>query len=255
MDNIKNSDTSDKTDKSAQRGIYGFTKTKDIPEAMRPYEKFLAAGASCLSDAELLAIIIKTGAKGISSIELASRILCLASEDGSLAGLTDITFNRLMTLRGIGRVKALQILAVIELSKRISKANASVRLDFNSPSAVAGYYMEDLRHSKREQLVVAMLDTKLRFIGDEVISIGTVNASIVSPREVFIAAMKRDAVYIVIVHNHPSGDPSPSSNDISITKRLQLSGRLLGISLIDHIIIGDNRFISLKDEGLMGLNE
>lgn len=222
---------------------------------MRPYEKFLSFGPNALSDAELLAVIIKTGTSGISSIELAARILETASDTGTADGLVGLTLNRLTQMRGIGKVKALQILAVVELSRRIAKSSAHTKLDFNHPASIAGYYMEDLRHAKREQLIAVMLDTKLRLIGDEVISCGTVNASIVSPREVFLAAMKLDAVYIVIIHNHPSGDPTPSRNDIAITRRLQLSGQLLGITLIDHIIIGDNRFISLKDSGFMNLNE
>lgn len=235
--------------------IYKNKTTKQIPASMRPYEKFLSFGPESLSDAELLAVIIKTGTEGISSVELAARILEEAGCDGTARGLVGITMNKLTKMRGIGRVKALQILAVVELSRRIAKSCAYTRLDFHNPESVAGYYMEDLRHAKREKLIAVMLDTKLRMIGDETISCGTVNASIVSPREIFLAAMRLDAVYIVIIHNHPSGDPTPSRNDIAITKRIQLSGQLLGITLIDHIIIGDNRFISLKDSGFMNLNE
>lgn len=240
---------------NTENNIYSSKTTKEIPASMRPYEKFISFGPASLSDAELLAVIIKTGTKGTSSIELAARILAGASKDGDINGLVGITMNRLMQIRGIGRVKALQILAVLELSRRISKSKAQTKLDFNRPESIAGYYMEDLRHARREQLIAVMLDTKLRMLGDEVISSGTVNASIVSPREIFMAAMKLDAVYIVIIHNHPSGDPTPSHNDIAVTKRIMLAGQLIGITLIDHIIIGDNRFISLKDSGLMNLNE
>lgn len=233
-------------------------RTKDLPASMRPYEKFILYGAGALSDAELLAVIIKTGTTGISSIELAAGIIdmaCNGSGSTSLAGLTGIGYEDLVSIRGIGSVKALQIMAVIELSRRISKSCAYRRLDFRNPVSIADYYMEDLRHAECERLVLVMLDTKLRLIKDEVISTGTVNASIVSPREIFVAALRAGAVFIVMLHNHPSGDAEPSSNDIAITRRVQLAGEMLGISLIDHIIIGDNRFVSLKESGLMNLNE
>ena len=209
-------------------------------------------GAGALSDAELLAVIIKTGTTGISSIELAAGIIdmaCNGSGSTNLAGLTGIGYEDLVSIRGIGSVKALQIMAVI------SKSCAYRRLDFRNPVSIADYYMEDLRHAECERLVLVMLDTKLRLIKDEIISTGTVNASIVSPREIFVAALRAGAVFIVMLHNHPSGDAEPSSNDIAITRRVQLAGEMLGISLIDHIIIGDNRFVSLKESGLMNLNE
>lgn len=233
-------------------------RMKDLPATMRPYEKFILYGAGALSDAELLAVIIKTGTTGISSIELAATIIdmaCGRDNTDNLAGLTGIRYEDLVTLRGIGSVKALQIMAVIELSRRISKSCAHKRLDFRNPVSIAEYYMEDLRHAECEKLVLVMLDTKLRLIKDEIISSGTVNASIVSPREIFVAAVRAGAVFIVMLHNHPSGDTEPSGNDIAITRRVQLAGEMLGISLIDHIIIGDNRFVSLKESGLMNLNE
>jgi len=126
-----------------------------------------------------------------------------------------------------------------------------MRLNFNNPSAIADYYMEEMRHSSKEQLIVAMLDTKCRLINDTVLSIGTVNASLITPREVFLEAFKYNAVSIIILHNHPSGDPTPSNNDLMVTKRIKESGEILGIRLIDHIIIGDNKYTSLREKGIM----
>lgn len=225
--------------------------TKNLPEAMRPYEKCLALGADALSDAELLAVIIRTGSNGVSSIELAQEILSETSPKGDLSGLFSITTARLRKFRGIGRVKAIQLLSIVELSKRMARTEAKKRLDFCSPQSIAEYYMEDFRHDTREKLMVVMLDTKLRKISDEVISTGTVNASIVSPREIFVSALKAEAVYIVLIHNHPSGDATPSQNDIEATRRILAAGKLIGIQLMDHLIIGDNTYISLKSSGYM----
>ncbi len=226
-------------------------KIKDMPAANRPYEKFRTYGAQCLSDDELLAIILRSGVKGESSIALAGRLLHRPGFDAGLTGLFHISLPELQSIRGIGEVKAIQIKCICELSRRMAKACREPSVDFHNPKTVADYYMEDLRHCEQEQLICIMLDTKNRFLGDEVISKGTVNSSPVSPREVFLKAMQYHAVHIILVHNHPSGNPAPSEDDLLVTSRVMEAGELLGIYLIDHIIIGDLTFVSLCNEGIL----
>lgn len=225
-------------------------REKSLTGKLKPYEKCINKGVSSLTDAELLAVIIKTGTKGISSIELSESILN-ANENAGILSLMNLTVSQLMKIKGVGRVKAIQVQCIGELSKRISKSSACKRLNLNSPSATADYYMEEMRHCTKEQLIVVMLDTKCRLIHDTILSIGTVNASLITPREVFLEAFKYNAVSIIILHNHPSGDSTPSNNDIMVTKRIKESGELLGIHLIDHIIIGDNNYTSLREKGIL----
>lgn len=224
---------------------------KEINRENRPYEKFLEKGPMALTDSELLAIIIRTGTYDKTSVSLAEYVLA-ASGDGGLAGIVRLSVKDLMKIKGIGQVKAIQIKCVAELSRRIAKANISLRsTEFNSPAVVAGYYMEDMRYLKTEHLIVAMLNTKNCFIGDFELSSGTVNSSVISPRELFIEALKSEAVYIILIHNHPSGDPTPSREDVAATRRIKEAGHLIGIALIDHVIIGDNKYISLKQQNLL----
>ncbi|MDO5403032.1 MAG: DNA repair protein RadC [Eubacteriales bacterium] len=217
-------------------------------KSLRPYEKCSQYGARALTDAELLAVILRTGTRGCSAIELSEQVLRSADGNGALNSLADIEYNDLMKLKGIGNVKALQIQCISELSRRIAKQTAYERLDFSNPEAIARYYMEDMRYLDKEHLILSMLDNKCRLIKDTVISIGTVNASLVTPRELFIEALKSQAVSIVILHNHPSGDSSPSRQDIEVTLKIKKAGELIGIYLVDHIIIGDNTYTSLKQE-------
>lgn len=222
---------------------------KDIKKENRPYEKFLIKGPKALTDSELLAIIIRTGTIDHTSVDLAEAVLNMSSTDNIL-GITHLSINELKSIKGIGDVKAIQIKCIAELSRRIAKTNVSLSQEFVSPEMIANYYMEDLRHLETERLMVVMLNTKHMFLGDFELSKGTVNASMASPRETFINALKAGAVYIILIHNHPSGDPSPSKEDILTTKRIKEAGNIIGISLIDHIIIGDNKYISLKQRGL-----
>lgn len=223
---------------------------KELPINEKPYEKCIKKGAEFLSDSELLAVIIRTGSQGIKSTDLANSILKECGESKGLSGLFDLSINRLKKIKGIGDVKAVQIKCICELSKRISKSQASNNLYMNSPQTIAAYYMEELRHEQQEQLVIAMFNTKNALIADKVISKGTVDCSIISPREIFIEALKREAVNLVIIHNHPSGDVTPSKEDLHTTKRLKECGALIGISVIDHIIIGDNKYLSFNERGL-----
>lgn len=229
----------------------GHLTVKDLPETEKPYEKCLMLGASSLSDAELLAVIIRTGSKGEKSIDLAYQILNMAGGNGGIVNIANLSLKDLMSIKGIGTVKAVQIQCITEISKRFSKSKAFFGICLNSPQSIADYYMQDLRHKKQEEMILAMFDTKNHFIGDRMISKGTVNASLVSPREIFIEALKSDAVYIVLLHNHPSGDVTPSREDILITKRITECGSLIGISVLDHIIIGDNRYLSFNEKGLL----
>ena len=223
---------------------------KDIPNAERPYEKCLKQGAEALSDAELLAVLLRTGTKGENVLALAKRLLY---QDGGagLLGIHQFSFQSLMKLKGIGKVKAVQILCLSELAKRLSKASVEPRLRFSSSQSVAEYYMEDLRHRNQEVMKLLLLNSKAELIDETNISKGTVNASLVTPRELFVEALKKEAVYMILLHNHPSGDPTPSRDDILTTKRISECGLLIGIELLDHIIIGNNCYVSFQEENLL----
>jgi len=208
-------------------------------------------GPQYLSDAELLAVILKTGSKGLRAIDLAVNVLNYSKSNPGLKGLNYLTKKELTKIKGIGRVKAIQLLCLTELTKRMAKEVHKDNLRFTTPQSIADYYMQDMRHLPREQVMLLMLDSKNKLIKDTVISSGSVNLSIVPVREILIQALKEDAVNMILVHNHPSGDPSPSSEDIRVTKRLKEAGDLIGITLMDHIIIGDNKYISLKEQGLL----
>lgn len=223
---------------------------KNLPQEEQPYEKCLEKGPESLTEAELLSVIIRTGAKGSSSLELSREVLELGGQ-GGLIGLLHLTVPQLMEVHGIGTVKAVQLVCIGELSKRIWRTLISSQLVLDSPESIADYYMESMRHLEQEQTMLTMFNTKNMLIKDIILSKGTVNASLVSPREVFLEALKYHAVYIVLVHNHPSGDPTPSREDLMLTTRLKEAGDLIGIQLIDHIIIGDNRYISLKERGIL----
>lgn len=228
-----------------------YLTTKELPESERPYEKCERFGASALSDAELLAVIIRSGTKHERASELAARILALPGTRPGLKGLNYLSLKELRKIRGIGRVKAIQLLCVVELARRMAQAKGEELLKLSAPETVAGYYMEQLRHLTREESVVLFLDARNRRIADQVIATGTVNASIMAPREIFLAALEQGAVGIILIHNHPSGDPEPSKEDIAVTSRIRDAGNLIGIRLMDHIIIGDNTYMSFKEEGLL----
>lgn len=185
-------------------------------------------------------------------MEMARNILRTSEqEEDNILAVHQLTMEKLKAIKGIGTVKATQILCLSELAKRLSKASVKESLIFTSPSTIADYYMEDLRHRKQEHMKLLMLNTKSKLIGETDISKGTVNASLVSPRELFIEALEKNAVSIILMHNHPSGDPTPSKNDILLTKRVTDAGNLIGIELLDHIIIGNNCYISFAEQRLL----
>lgn len=224
---------------------------RELPAPERPYEKCMAFGASALSDAELLAVILRCGTKGQSALETARRILSLNPSKEGLLGLHHLTLNELTRVPGVGEVRAVQLVCVGELAKRMARTSIGKETAFLSPDTAAAYFMEEMRHKEKEELRVVFLNTKSRLIHDEILSIGTVNSSLVSPREIFLEALKYQAVTVILLHNHPSGDPEPSKEDILVTRRVYEAGRLLGIFLTDHIIIGDNCYISLKERGIL----
>jgi len=217
-----------------------------------PYEKFEKKGAEYLTDAELLAIIIRTGTKEEDALSLAKKILALKEPlHKGILGLQHISLEELKSIKGIGTVKAIRIKCMVEFSKRMAMQTVNGTLRFDSPETIARYYMEMLRHLETEHVYLVLLDNKNRKIKDVLITKGTVNASLLSPREIFIEALSYKAVRIFLLHNHPSGDPTPSRQDLEITKIIGDASKLLNIQLIDHIIIGDNKYISFKEKGYL----
>ena len=227
-----------------------YLTVKELPTSERPYEKCERYGATSLSDAELLAVILRTGTKNQRVIDLAVNILNYSTAYTGLKGLNYLTMKELTGIKGVGRVKAIELMCLTEITKRMSKEVHYEALKLVTPQSVADYYMQDMRHLTREQVKLILMDSKNKIIKDMIISEGTVNTSIMPTREVFVHAIKYEAVNIILLHNHPSGDPTPSTEDIRVSKRLQEAGNLIGITLMDHIIIGDNRYISLKEQGL-----
>ncbi len=218
--------------------------SKQLPKDIRPYERCMEQGAGALNNAELLAVILRTGSVGENSLELASRLLSIES----LPGLVSMTVAQLTSIRGIGRVKAIQLQCIGELARRLGTARQQ-GIVLDSPQAVGNYYMNRLKDERQEQVVLVLLNNKGARIKDLVLTKGTVNQTILSPREVFIEAFRYQAVKIILIHNHPSGDPTPSKEDIDVTRQIQKVGELTAIPLLDHVIIGDGRFISLKERG------
>jgi DNA repair protein RadC len=225
-------------------------KIKELPLCERPYEKLEVIGSEHLSNAELLAVIIKTGTKSFTAVELAQFVLKL-SHDGRLSTLNNLSIEQLMQIKGIGKVKAIQIKAVLELSKRIATSDGMVHHVIRSADDVSTLMMEEMRYLKKEIFKALLLDTKNQVIKIVDVSVGSLNSSIVHPREVFCEAIKCGCNSIVFVHNHPSGDPNPSTEDIKTTQRLEEAGDILGIRVLDHIIIGDKKYISFKDKGII----
>ncbi len=222
-------------------------KIKELPLCERPYDKLETVGSEHLSNAELLAVIIKTGTKSFTAVELAQLVLKL-SHDGRLSTLNNLSIEQLMQIKGIGKVKAIQIKSVLELSKRIATSDGIVHHVIKSAKDVNTLLMEEMRYLKKEIFKALLLDTKNQVIKIIDVSIGSLNSSIVHPREVFCEAIKSGCNSIIFVHNHPSGDPTPSSEDIKTTQRLEECGNILGIRVLDHIIIGDGKYISFKDK-------
>ncbi|WP_040981676.1 RadC family protein [Oceanobacillus jeddahense] len=221
---------------------------RDLPTEDRPRERLLKHGADKLSNQEILSILIGSGSKNDPVQLLADRIL-MHFEGIKL--LRDATVEELIAIKGIGTAKSLNILAAIELGKRISSYKAVDVYIIRSPEDGANYVMEEMRNLAQEHFVALFLNTKNQIIHRQTLFIGSLNASIVHPRELFREAVKRSAASVLVCHNHPSGDPTPSQEDILITKRLVESGKIIGIEVIDHLVIGNERFVSLKQKGYL----
>lgn len=223
-------------------------KITDLPQAERPRERLLKYGADTLSNSELLAIILRSGTAKENALCLSTRLL---KSSGGLDGLLSFSAEDFMKLQGIGAAKAAELLALSEISKRFRTFKSGGEYKINQPKDAAELVMESMKCLRQEYLRVIMLNTKNVVINVKDVSMGTLNSSIVHPREVFSDAIRKNSASIIICHNHPSGDPNPSSEDISITHRLKESGKLLGIELLDHIIIGNGNYTSLKEKGIV----
>ena len=218
---------------------------KEISKNDRPMEKLLRLGAESLSDSELLAILLGTGTRTKNAIFLADEILKIKFKNNNLL-YTSV--EKLMEVEGIGLSKACRILSGLELGKRLSKYHKFESMTIDNPDTIASYLFDYFRDSYKEEFLVLLLDTKNRIIKTKRVSIGSLNQTLVHPREVFRFAIMENSNSIIISHNHPSGDPSPSKEDIDITKRLVEAGNFIGIKVLDHIIIGNDKYISLREK-------
>lgn len=223
-------------------------KILDLPENERPVERLFRYGADSISNTELLAILLRSGTASENVLSLSSKLI---SGTGGLNELLNSSYEDLIAYRGIGKTKAAQIIAISEIAKRFKSYKSGDKQNISNPKDAAELIMDSLRYLKKECLKVILLNTKNIVISIVDVSIGSLNSSIVHPREVYFEAIRRSSASIIICHNHPSGDPTPSCEDVHVTKRLKESGKLLGIELIDHIIIGDGKYVSLKEKGLL----
>lgn len=223
----------------------------EIPQELRPYEKCETLGAEYLSDPELLAVIIRNGTGRVSALGLAEQLLYPGGARIGLNALMNSSVDELKSVSGIGRVKAIQLKCIAELCRRMTMEKARNQQRFVSPDTVAAYYMQNLRSLSEEEVHMMLLDTRKGFIRSELVSRGTVNCSAVSPREIFIRALRSNAASFIVVHNHPSGDPEPSDADIRFTRLLRQLGDMMNMPLTDSIIIGDNTYTSILEKGLI----
>jgi DNA repair protein RadC len=220
---------------------------RDLPDDLRPRERMLYAGPSALSTAELLAIILRVGNRGENVIRMSERLL---SEFGGLPGLAQANFEELCSTHGIGDAKATQIKAALELGRRLMAAAPQERLQVRSPLDVANLLMLEMSLLEQEQLRVVLLDTKNFIIRVHSVYTGSLNSAVVRISEIFREPIRTNSAAIVVTHNHPSGDPTPSPEDVRVTEMIVEAGALLDIDVLDHLIIGRNRFVSMKERGL-----
>ncbi|HIJ60007.1 MAG TPA: DNA repair protein RadC [Nitrospirae bacterium] len=219
-----------------------------MPESERPRERLLNFGASTLSEAQLLAIIIRTGSGNKNALSLAMELL---NKFGSLKAIDRASINELKSLKGLGKAKIAQIKASLELGKRLFSEKSDYHIGFNKSIEVFQYLQSKLKGLKQEKFISLILDVKNRLIKEQEVTTGILNESLIHPREAFREAIKEAGASVIFVHNHPSGDPEPSQKDIEITERLAKTGEIIGIKVLDHIIIAENSFISIKDRGYL----
>lgn len=220
---------------------------RDMPEGERPRERLMQVGAKAVSTAELLAIILRTGVGGENVLRLAERLL---GRFGSLPGLSRATVAELNVVNGIGNVKAVEIKAALELGRRLMAAAPEERSRVSSPADAANLLMSEMMLLEQEHLRLILLDTRNGVLSTPTIYIGSLNTSVIRIGELFRAALRDNAAALIVVHNHPSGDPSPSPEDINVTRQITKAGEILDIDVLDHIIIGHQKFVSLKERGL-----
>ncbi|WP_243290701.1 DNA repair protein RadC [Bacillus sp. FJAT-47783] len=221
---------------------------RDFPKNDRPRERMMNEGPESLSNHELLAILLRTGTKNESVLHLSNKVL---KQFDGLRMLKDASIEEITSIPGIGTAKAVQVMAALELGRRVHQLTFQERYAIRSPKDAANYVMEEMRFLTQEHFVCLYLNTKNQVLQKRTVFIGSLNASIVHPREVFKEALKRSAASIICMHNHPSGDPTPSREDIEVTKRLSECGKLIGIEVLDHIIIGEQKYVSLKEKGYL----
>lgn len=221
-------------------------KIKDLPETEKPYEKIENYGAECLSNAELLAVIIKSGTKNVTAVEIAQQILLLDKENQGLGFLKNVSFEDLQNINGLGRVKSIQMKALAEFAIRFSKPQMIVRKAITSPEDVAGILMAEMKDEPQEIVKTLILNNQNELIRVVTNAVGSSNSSYIEIKDIFKEAIKSSATKIIVVHNHPSGSVEPSLEDVKFTYKVKDAGELMGIELVDHVIIGNGKFASLK---------
>ncbi len=221
---------------------------KDLPKEEQPRERLILLGVDHLSNREILAILLRTGIKNASAMSIADELMV---QFGSLRGISQASFHEMTKIRGIGPAKACDIIVGFELAKRLSRPGVALQESVSKPKDAAALIYEELRFLDKEHFVILMLNTKHKLIGKKIISIGHLNSSLVHPRELFKEIIRHSSAAVILAHNHPSGDPTPSEDDIAVTRRLVEAGQILGIHVLDHLIVGDNSYVSFKELGLI----
>jgi len=220
---------------------------RDFPVDERPRERLAHAGEGALSTTELLAIILRTGVGGENVLTMATRLI---SRYGGLPGLARASFTELQAEKGLGPAKTAQLKAALELGRRMLLAAPEDQFIVRSPTDAAQFLMAEMSHLEQEHFRVLYLNTRNRLLGSETVYVGNLNASHIRVSEVFREAVKRNCASLIVAHNHPSGDPTPSPEDVEVTRLLVAAGKLLDIEVLDHLIIGQQRFVSLRERGL-----
>ncbi|MDA8441391.1 MAG: DNA repair protein RadC [Peptococcaceae bacterium] len=223
-------------------------RIKDLPTDLMPRERMATLGTTALSNSELLALVLGSGNRRENALDMSARIL---ADAGGWRGLAGLSLGELENIVGIGRAKACQIQALLEIGRRMATAVPETRPTVRCPDDAANLVMEDMRYLDREHFRLMALNSKNQVLGVVPVAVGSLNAAPVHPREVFKEAIRRSAAAIILLHNHPSGDPTPSREDVEVTKRLAEAGHLLGIEVFDHLVIGDKRYVSLKEKGIL----
>jgi DNA repair protein RadC len=221
---------------------------KDLTPGDRPREKLLQHGASALGDNELVALVLGSGHRGSGALAVANGVLAAR---GGLHGLVRSTSDDLASVRGVGRARAAQLLAAVELGRRTLMQAPSARVQLRAPRDAAAYLLPMFGGGAVERFGVVLLDSKHRVLRTTVLAVGSLNSAVVQPREVFREAALGSAAAVVVFHNHPSGDPTPSPDDVELTRRLAAAGTLMGIQVVDHIVLGDVRYVSFREMGTL----